>query len=66
MADTQTPEELEADIARQREDLARTVDQLGTKLDVKRQVKQKVDPKIAGAVGGVVVLLLAVRWWRNR
>lgn len=66
MADAQTPEELEADIARQREDLARTVDQLGTKLDVKRQVKQNVDPKVAAAVGGVVVLLLALRWWRNR
>ena len=38
----QTPEEIEADITRQREQLAQTVDQLGAKLDVKSQAQAKV------------------------
>ena len=38
-----TPEEIQADIERQREHLAQTVDQLGHKLDVKAQTKAKVD-----------------------
>ncbi|MCW2808726.1 MAG: hypothetical protein JWQ93_2681 [Marmoricola sp.] len=37
-----TPEEIQADIERQREQLAQTVDQLGHKLDVKAQTKAKV------------------------
>ena len=36
---SQTPEEIQADIERQREQLAQTVDQLGHKLDVKAQTK---------------------------
>lgn len=40
---SQTPEEIQADIERQRERLAETVDQLGAKLDVKAQTKAKVD-----------------------
>ncbi len=40
---SKTPEEIQADIERQREQLARTVDQLGHKLDVKAQTKSKVD-----------------------
>lgn len=40
---SQTPEEIQADIERQREQLADTVDQLGHKLDVKAQTKAKVD-----------------------
>jgi MYXO-CTERM domain-containing protein len=39
----QTPEEIQADIERQRESLAATVDQLGHKLDVKSQAKSKVE-----------------------
>jgi len=39
---TKTPEEIQADIERQREQLAETVDQLGHKLDVKAQTKAKV------------------------
>jgi F0F1-type ATP synthase membrane subunit b/b' len=42
MSDGQTPEELEADIERQREQLATTVDQLTAKLDVKSQAQAKV------------------------
>jgi MYXO-CTERM domain-containing protein len=40
---TKTPEEIQADIERQREQLAETVDQLGHKLDVKAQTKAKVE-----------------------
>jgi hypothetical protein len=42
MSDGQTPEELEADIERQREQLATTVDQLTAKLDVKSHAQAKV------------------------
>lgn len=38
-----TPEEIQADIERQREQLAETVDALGHKLDVKAQTKAKVE-----------------------
>jgi hypothetical protein len=37
-----TPEELEAEIALQREQLAGTVDELAAKLDVKSQAQRKV------------------------
>ena len=37
-----TPEDIQADIERQREQLARTVDELTHKLDVKAQTKAKV------------------------
>ena len=37
-----TPEEIQADIERQREQLAQTVDDLGHKLDVKAQARAKV------------------------
>jgi hypothetical protein len=40
---SQTPEEIQADIEAQREQLAQTVDQLTHKLDVKAQTKAKVD-----------------------
>lgn len=62
----QTPEEIQADIERQRERLAGTVDQLTHKLDVKAQAKQRVagvkdrattadgspDPGLVGAAAG--------------
>ena len=38
-----TPEDIQADIEKQREHLAQTVDQLGHKLDVKAQTKAKVE-----------------------
>ncbi len=38
-----TPEEIQADIEQQREQLAETVDQLAHKLDVKAQASAKVD-----------------------
>ena len=40
---SKTPEEIQADIEEQREQLAQTVDQLGHKLDVKAQSKAKVE-----------------------
>ena len=63
-----TPEEIQADIERQREQLAQTVDQLGHKLDVKAQTKEKVAdvrdrattddgkprPEVLGAAAAVV------------
>ena len=42
MDDQRTPEEIEADIAAQRAQLAGTVDDLAAKLDVKSQAQQKV------------------------
>ena len=38
----QTPDEIEADIAQQREQLAGTIDALSAKLDVKSQAQAKV------------------------
>jgi MYXO-CTERM domain-containing protein len=40
---SQSPEEIQADIERQREQLAQTVDRIGHKLDVKSQARAKVD-----------------------
>ena len=73
---SQTPEEIQAEIERQRAELSHTVDQLATKLDVKTQAKAKVAdykdrattvdgkprPELLGAAAGVValVVLLAV------
>ena len=64
---SQTPEQIQADIERQRAQLASTVDQLGHKLDVKAQTKAKVAdvkdrattdagkprPEVIGAAAGV-------------
>ena len=75
-----TPEEIQADIARQREHLAQTVDQLGHKLDVKAQSKQKVAevrdrattddgrprPEVLGVAAAVVIGLGLVIWIRRR
>ena len=41
-APARTPEQIEAEIAEQREQLADTVDQLAAKLDVKSRAQQKV------------------------
>lgn len=75
-----TPEEIQADIQRQREQLARTVDQLGHKLDVKAQTKAKVDdakdrattddgkprPEVIGVAAAVVVGIGLIVWLRRR
>ena len=74
-----TPEQMEADIAAQREQLADTVDQLTAKLDVKAHAQAKVTdikhrastdsgrpaPPLLAAIGAVVVVAALV-WWRRR
>jgi MYXO-CTERM domain-containing protein len=75
-----TPEEIQADIERQREHLAQTVDQLGHKLDVKAQTKAKVAdvrdrattdegkprPEVIGVAAAVVVGVGLLIWLRRR
>jgi MYXO-CTERM domain-containing protein len=75
-----SPEEIQADIDRQREQLAQTVDALSHKLDVKSQAQEKVaqakdhattdsgKPRpelIAVGVAGVAAVV-ALIWWRRR
>lgn len=78
-ADQKTPEEIEAEIAQQREQLASTVDQLQARLDVKSRAQQRLSdvrdqattadgkprPELVAAVAGVVVLLGVVIWRRR-
>jgi hypothetical protein len=75
-----TTAELEAQIAAQRDQLADTVDQLGHKLDVKTQAKEraaqvadrattddgKPRPELVAALTAVVLLVGALVWWRRR
>jgi hypothetical protein len=77
---SKTPEQIEAEIAAQREELADTVDQLTAKLDVKSQAQAKVNemkhrattdngrprPELLGAAGALVTAGLALLWWRRR
>ena len=76
---SQTPEEIQADIERQRAQLASTVDQLGHKLDVKAHTKARIAeakdrattdsgqprPELVGAAAGLLVGLVALVWWRR-
>ena len=73
-----TPDEIEADIARQREELAATVTELHARLDVKARTKAKAaelrgrattpdgkpDPRVVAAAVAVVVLA-GVAFWRR-
>jgi MYXO-CTERM domain-containing protein len=75
-----TPEEIQSNIERQREQLAQTVDQLGHKLDVKAQTKAKVDevrhrattddgkprPEVLGVAAAVVLGIGLLIWLRRR
>ncbi len=77
---SKSPEEIQADIERQREQLAQTVDQLGNKLDVKAQTKAKVHdvkersttddgkprPEVLGVAVALVTGLALVVWLRRR
>ncbi|GAA5118280.1 DUF3618 domain-containing protein [Alloalcanivorax gelatiniphagus] len=76
----QTPEQLEAEVARQREQLARTVDDLAAKLDVKSQAQHKVAelkdaattdagkarPEVLAAAGSLVAMAVVLLLWRRR
>jgi len=76
----QTPEQLEAEIAVQREQLAETVDQLAAKLDVKSQAQQRVaslkdaattdtgQPRteVLAAAGSLVAMAVVLLLWRRR
>jgi MYXO-CTERM domain-containing protein len=80
MTESRTTSQIEADIQRQRDHLADTVDLLSHKLEVKAQAKERVArvqdrattdsgaPRpevIAGAVA-LVALVAGVVWWRRR
>jgi hypothetical protein len=56
MTTSQTPEQIQADIEAQREQLAGTVDALSAKLDVKAQAKAKVDDAKANTSARVAEL----------
>lgn len=76
----QTPEEIQADIEQQREQLAGTLDALSAKLDVKAQAQAKVAevkekattpsgrPRTEVLVFGATVIVVAVAlvMWRRR
>ena len=78
--DKRTPEEIEADIERQREQLADTVDALTAKLDVKAQAGAKIDdvkhrattdsgnvrPEVVAAGAAAIVAVGLLVWWRRR
>lgn len=71
MSRTQTPEELEREIAQQREELAHTVDALHAKLDVKAHAQHKAQEisKSPAWIGGAVAVVIAVGAyvvWRRR
>ncbi|NYE37858.1 nucleotide-binding universal stress UspA family protein [Nocardioides cavernae] len=76
----QTPEELEAEVALQREQLAHTVDDLAAKLDVKSQARHKVAelkdsattdagtprPEVLAAAASLVAMAVVLLVWRRR
>jgi hypothetical protein len=80
MAEQRTPEQIEAEIAVQREQLAGTVDELAAKLDVKAQAQRKVAslkdsattdsgtprPEVLAAVGSLVAMAVVLLLWRHR
>ena len=75
-----TPEDIEAEIEQQREQLAETVDALTAKLDVKAQARAKADqfkdrvttddgqprPEVIGGAVGVIVVMGLLVWWRRQ
>ena len=77
---SETPQQIEADIARQRAQLAGTIDALSAKLDVKSQAQAKAAavrsgatddagrprPELVAAGAVAVALAVAFVWWRRR
>lgn len=80
MSDGKTPEEIQAEIEAQREQLADTVDQLGAKLDVKSHAQERVAgikdaattdsgkprPEVLAAAGSLVAMAVVLIVWRVR
>ena len=80
MVEQPTPEQLEIEIAAQREQLAGTVAQLAAKLDVTSRAKGKVAslkdsattdsgaprPEVLGAAGSLVAMAVVLLLWRHR
>lgn len=80
MSDQRTPEQIEAEIAQQRERLAGTVDQLAAKLDVKAQARARVHtlqdrattddgsprPEVLAAAGSLLAMAIVLVVWRIR
>lgn len=79
MSGGSSPEELEAQIEAQREQLGETVDALTAKLDVKTHAKDGLAsakdavttdsggprPQVLGAAAALVLAVAAVVWWRR-
>jgi hypothetical protein len=77
---SQTPQEIEAEIAMKREHLAETVDALAAKLDVPSQARARAAaakdrmttdggrprPDLLAAVAGLAALVVGLAWWRRR
>lgn len=75
-----TPEEIEAEIVAQREELAQTVDELAARLDVKSRASAKVGelkerattdsgtprPAVVAAAGSLIALTAVLVVWRIR
>jgi len=57
--------ELEAEIARTREDLADTVDELAARLNVKKRAQDRLTPTVVGAAAAAAVLVAAAVLWRR-
>jgi hypothetical protein len=74
------PATIEADIVRQREELARTVDALSSRLDVKARAEHKVAevwdnattdtgrprPALVLAAGATIIGVALLVWWRRQ
>jgi hypothetical protein len=64
-----TPEQIQADIERQREQLARTIDDLGHKLDAKDRSttdRGRPRPEFLGAAAVLVLGVTLIVWLRRR
>ncbi|HYH34058.1 MAG TPA: DUF3618 domain-containing protein [Nocardioides sp.] len=75
-----TPEQMEAEIAAQRAELARTVDQLAGKLDVRSRAQHQAAglrdrattdsgsprPEVLAAGASLLAMVVVLVWWRHR